>query len=189
MNSRRGILIWVTITAVGAGSCSSSPSGSDAAEELATAGFDTSMRLTSADFDDGEAIPARFTCDGDDVSPQLSWEGVPKQAVELALVVDDPDASGGTYVHWVLFGLDPSLSGLEEATTPSGARAADNSAGDAEYKGPCPPGDDDAHRYRFSLYALDAPLTADDGADTASALGLIREAADAKGTLTGTFDR
>ena len=81
------------------------------------------------------------------------------------------------------------MSGLDEATTPSGARAADNSAGDAEYKGPCPPGDDDAHRYRFSLYALNAPLTADDGADTASALGLILEAADAKGTLTGTFDR
>ena len=114
---------------------------------------------------------------------------MPNAAVDLALVVDDPDASGGTYVHWVLFGLDPSATELEEGELPAGARQAKNSAGDAGYKGPCPPAGDDPHRYRFTVYALDKQLAADDGTGTGDALTAIREGAIAKGTLTGTFDR
>ena len=147
------------------------------------------MTVTSPAFAEGAPIPPEFSCDGDDVAPPLSWKGVPDDTVELALVVDDPDASRGTYVHWVLFGLDPSLTGLDEAEVPNGARQAKNSAGDAEYKGPCPPGGDDPHRYRFTLYALGEEITVDDGAGTGDALAAVSDAAIAKGTLTGTFDR
>jgi Raf kinase inhibitor-like YbhB/YbcL family protein len=169
--------------------CSSGPSGSGDADELAGRDVPADITVTSPAFDEDEPIPQTYSCDGDDHSPALAWQGVPDPADELALVVDDPDASGGTYVHWVLFGLDPSVTALDEGTVPSGARQATNSAGDARYKGPCPPGGDDAHRYRFTLYALDDHLGADDGADLGDVLPAIGRAAIAKGTLTGTFDR
>jgi Raf kinase inhibitor-like YbhB/YbcL family protein len=165
------------------------PSGSGDAEDLADKPLDAVITVTSPAFTDGAPIPTEFSCDGDDVSPPLAWAGVPDDAVELALVVDDPDARNGPYVHWVLFGLDPSVSGLEQGEVLAGARQAKNSAGDAEYKGPCPPGGDDAHHYRFTVYALGEKITVDDGADTGDALKAVDEAATAKGTLTGTFDR
>ena len=125
---------------------------------------------------------------GDATARSCGRDGPPATWVELALV-DDPDAPRGTYVHWVLFGLDPSVSELEEGDMPAGARQAKNSAGDARYKGPCPPGDDDPHRYGFTVHALGKQLAADDGTGTGDALTAVRECAIAKGTLTGTFDR
>jgi len=98
-------------------------------------------------------------------------------------------AGGGTYVHWVLFGLDPSLTDVEVGVVPTGGRQAENSAGDAAYKGPCPPGGDDPHRYRFTVYALNDEIAADDGAAAGDVLDRVRETTIAKGTLTGTFDR
>jgi Raf kinase inhibitor-like YbhB/YbcL family protein len=170
-------------------SCGSSPSGSGDAEKLAEQDIEASITVSSAALAQDAPIPPKYSCDGDDVSPPLSWDGVPNAAVDLALVVDDPDASGGTYVHWVLFGLDPSVTELEEGELPAGARQAKNSAGDAGYKGPCPPAGDDPHRYRFTVYALDNQLAAVDGAGTGEALTAVRERAIAKGTLTATFDR
>ena len=168
--------------------CSSTPAGSGAAEKLADEPLDTVITLSSRVFAEGDPIPSEFSCEGEDVSPPLSWEGVPGEAMELALVVDDPDASGGTYVHRVLFGLDPSLTGLQAGVTPTGGRQAENSAGDAIYKGPCPPGGD-PHHYRFTVYTLREGLAADDGADAGELLGQVQEVAIAKGTLTGTFAR
>lgn len=170
-------------------SCGSSPSGSGDAEKLAEQDIEASITVSSAALAQDAPIPPKYSCDGDDVSPPLSWDGVPKSAVDLALVVDDPDASGGTYVHWVLFGLDPSVTELEEGELPAGARQAKNSAGDAGYKGPCPPAGDDPHHYRFTVYALDEHLPAVDGASTGDALTAVRDGALSKGTLTGTFDR
>jgi phosphatidylethanolamine-binding protein (PEBP) family uncharacterized protein len=121
-------------------SCGSSPSGSGDAEKLAEPDIEASITVRSGALEQDAPIPPKYSCDGDDVSPPLSWDGVPKAAVDLALVVDDPDASGGTYVHWVLFGLDPSVTKLEEGDLPAGARQAKNSAGDAGYKGPLPAG-------------------------------------------------
>ena len=168
--------------------CSSTPAGSDAAEELAGQPVDTVITVSSRAFAEGDPIPSEYSCDGDDVSPPLSWDGVPGEAMELALVVDDPDASGGTYVHWVLFGLGPSLTDLEAGITPTGGRQAENSAGDANYNGPCPPGGD-PHHYRFTVYTLSEEIAAEDGADADDVLGQVRDVAIAKETLTGTFDR
>jgi Raf kinase inhibitor-like YbhB/YbcL family protein len=139
------------------------------------------ITVTSGSFPAGGSIPARFTCDGQEVSPQLGWSGVPAGTAELALVVDDPDAPGGTYVHWVVAHLDPG------AVSP-GATELPNSAGEPAYAGPCPPGGP-AHHYRFTLYAL--PQRVDLAADAAPAntIAAIERAATARGRLTATYAR
>jgi Raf kinase inhibitor-like YbhB/YbcL family protein len=118
------------------------------------------MNLTSSSFADGERIPEKYTCEGQDVSPPLSWDDVPDDTTEFALTCEDPDAPGRTFVHWVMWGIDPTLIGLEEGRVPSGARLGRNDFGRAGYGGPCPPPGDEPHRYRFTLYALDVPSIA-----------------------------
>ena len=128
--------------------------------------------LQTAAFDAGAAIPRKYTCEGDNVSPALSWSNVPEGARSLALIVDDPDAPRGTFVHWVLFNLPP-----EVGTLPEGVRVREhfknselrpvegaNDFGKTGYGGPCPPRGDRAHRYFFKLYALDTTLDLREGA-------------------------
>jgi len=143
------------------------------------------IAVTSPAFAEGAAIPTRFSCRAADVSPPLRWTGVPAGAAQLALVVDDPDAPRGTFVHWVVFALPPDATGLEEGQLPGGARQARNSAGDAAYAGPCPPSG--THHYRFTVYALRAPLDLPAGAGLDEALAGIDERVLAKGRLVGTF--
>jgi Raf kinase inhibitor-like YbhB/YbcL family protein len=146
------------------------------------------ITVSSPAFTEGAAIPQRFTCEGDNRSPPLAWAGVPAGTVGLALVVDDPDAPRGTYVHWVVVGLDPASTELAEAAVPPDARQLPNSAGKAAYTGPCPPGGP-AHHYRFTVYALQH--TAEVGADASpdAAIQAIEAAATARGRLVGTFGR
>jgi Raf kinase inhibitor-like YbhB/YbcL family protein len=146
------------------------------------------ITVTSSSFPAGGSIPVRFTCDGQEVSPQLGWSGVPAGTAELALVVDDPDAPGGTYVHWVVATLDPGRRELAEGAVPPGATELPNSAGEPAYAGPCPPGGP-AHHYRFTLYAL--PQRVDLAADAAPAntIAAIERAATARGRLTATYAR
>jgi Raf kinase inhibitor-like YbhB/YbcL family protein len=120
------------------------------------------MQLTSSAFANGNLIPARYTCDGENVSPALAWTGVPPAAKALALIVDDPDAPAGTWVHWVLLNLPAGAAGLPEAVPPgkpldNGAVQGTTSFRQKGYGGPCPPGG--THRYYFRLYALDGPLS------------------------------
>jgi Raf kinase inhibitor-like YbhB/YbcL family protein len=147
------------------------------------------MHVTSPAFADGGTIPKRYSCDGEEVSPPLRWTGVPADARELALVVDDPDAPGGGFVHWVLFKLARDLAGLGENAVPAGAREAKNSAGRSGWSGPCPPPGDAPHHYRFTLYALRSPLSEKDGADADAVLSAIQDAATARGRLVGRFGR
>jgi Raf kinase inhibitor-like YbhB/YbcL family protein len=120
------------------------------------------LLLSSTAFADGAEMPPAYTCDGRDISPPLAWSGVPAGAKSLTLIVDDPDAPDPraprmTWVHWVVYNLPPSLSGLPEAAAiPPGATAGRNDFGNARYGGPCPP--IGKHRYFFKLYALDATL-------------------------------
>jgi Raf kinase inhibitor-like YbhB/YbcL family protein len=146
------------------------------------------ISVTSSAFADGAKIPTRFTCAGANLAPPLAWSGAPEDAVELALVVDDPDAPGGTYTHWVLFHLDPGVTGLQEGQVPPGARQAHNSGGEVGYTGPCPPGGP-AHHYRFTVYALSDRLDLADRAELDEALQGITRAATARGRLSGTFAR
>jgi Raf kinase inhibitor-like YbhB/YbcL family protein len=109
------------------------------------------MELTSRAFADGEEIPRTYTCDGEDVSPPLAWAGVPPEASSLALLVDDPDAPGGTFTHWLAWGLDPARGGLREGE-PAPLEGV-NDFGAKGYRGPCPP-PGRPHRYVFQLFAL-----------------------------------
>src|SRR5215210_2709323 len=118
------------------------------------------ISLTSPAFTANGAIPSVHTCDGRDLSPALAWSGVPPAAKSLALIVDDPDAPRGTWVHWVVYNLPPSATGLPEGAG-SGALLAGATSGRNDFKrtgygGPCPPSG--SHRYFFKLYALDAVL-------------------------------
>jgi Raf kinase inhibitor-like YbhB/YbcL family protein len=110
------------------------------------------LQLTSSTFQEGGAIPNKYTCDGQNVSPQLDWTGIPDQAKSLVLIVDDPDAPNGTFVHWVLYGLPADLTGLQESAA-DGIQGV-NGFHKSSYGGPCPP-KGTTHRYFFKLYALD----------------------------------
>jgi hypothetical protein len=119
------------------------------------------LTLTSPSFKTGEPIPAVYTCVGRSVSPKLDWSGAPAGAQSFALIMDDPDAPGGTFVHWVIYNIPASSAGLAEnagaeAQPADGSLQGKNSAGRVGYIGPCPPSG--AHRYYFKLYALDAKL-------------------------------
>jgi len=146
------------------------------------------IAVSSPAFAAGAAIPPRFTCEGENLSPPLAWSGVAAGTAEVALVVDDPDAPGGTYVHWVVVGLDPAQAQLAEGAAPPGARQLPNSAGSAAYTGPCPPGGP-AHHYRFTVYALEHPAEVAGDADPETAVQAIEAAASARGRLVATFGR
>jgi len=129
-----------------------------------TAPTASKLALTSAAFAHEASIPTKYTCEGEDLSPPLSWSGLPEGTKSLVLIVDDPDAPDPaapkmTWVHWVLFDIPPSVSGLEEAVKqlPSGTKDGINSWKKTGYGGPCPP--IGRHRYFHKLYALDAMLS------------------------------
>ncbi|HQS83817.1 MAG: hypothetical protein B7Y25_02600 [Alphaproteobacteria bacterium 16-39-46] len=123
------------------------------------------MILTSTAFKNGQPLPRIYTCDGDDISPPLSFGEVPAAAKSLVLIHDDPDAPVGTWTHWVLFNLPPNSTGLEEniKKLPVGTKSGKNSWGKLGYGGACPP--DKEHLYEFKLFALDDVLSLDEGAD------------------------
>jgi len=147
------------------------------------------ITLRSPAFADGDTIRRVHTCDGDDVSPPLEWSGVPSDAAELAVVVEDPDAPGGTFVHWVLWRLDTGEPVLGQGQVPAGAREGRNDFGRLGWGGPCPPRGSDPHRYVFTLLALSDPLPVDAGASAAT----VKRAADgevlAEGRLTARYGR
>ena len=118
------------------------------------------MKLTSADFDNEGMIPEEFTCDGRNISPDLSVTDVPEGAKSLALIMDDPDAPGGTFVHWVVWNIPPRTSSIERGKEPEGSQGR-TSFGRKGYGGPCPPSG--THRYYFKLYALDEELDLKEG--------------------------
>jgi Raf kinase inhibitor-like YbhB/YbcL family protein len=128
------------------------------------------LKVTSSAFSEGGMIPRQYTCDGPDISPELSWEGVPEGTRSLALICDDPDAPAGTWVHWVLFNIPAGEKGLpaeiaSKAALSNGSLQGTNDFGRLGYGGPCPPRG--THRYYFKLYALDIVLPLNAGAKKA----------------------
>jgi Raf kinase inhibitor-like YbhB/YbcL family protein len=115
------------------------------------------MNISSPDFANGQDIPPRFTCDGENVNPELDIEDAPAEAAGLALVFDDPDSPGGTanpgWVHWLVFNIDPKTTTIARGETPAGTLIGINDWNKAEWGGPCP--GSGAHRYFFTLFALD----------------------------------
>lgn len=145
------------------------------------------VSVHSPAFSDGSAIPERFGCDGTGAVPPLRWDDVPGDAAAVALVVDDPDAPGGTFVHWIVLDLPPATARLDAGRLPDGAVQATNSAGEAAYAPPCPPSG--THHYRFTVYALSERTGLDDGVSADTALDAIRDRVVARGRLVGTFTR
>ncbi|HKJ59670.1 MAG TPA: YbhB/YbcL family Raf kinase inhibitor-like protein [Halobacteriales archaeon] len=169
--------------------------GGGAADSPATT-LSGSPTIASPAFDDGGAIPTRYTCDGEDLSPELSIADVPADASSLALLVDDPDAPGGTFTHWLLWDVPASTSRIAEGVpsgetldTLGGATQGTNDAGVVGYSGPCPPADDGPHRYRFRLHALGEPLDLEAGADRPTFDQALGAVARSGSVLRGTYDR
>ena len=120
-------------------------------------GGDTmAFKISSPDFKEGDTIPKRFTCEGEDVSPEMHWEGAPSGTKSFSLIVEDPDAPVGTFTHWVLYDIPGNLGRLEQgAGRGEGMKNGITDFGRASYGGPCPPKGHGTHRYFFILRALD----------------------------------
>jgi Raf kinase inhibitor-like YbhB/YbcL family protein len=143
--------------------------------------------LTSSAFGEGEAIPRRHTCEGEDLSPPLAWTDVPDETASLALIVDDPDAPRGTFTHWVGWELDPATSGLREGeAAPVEGR---NDFGQSGYRGPCPPPGHGPHRYVFRLHAVSGELDLAAGAGKEEFRRALEERVLAVAELTGSYER
>lgn len=120
-----------------------------------------SMKLVSPAFANNGTIPSAYTCDGQNINPPLSFEDVPIDTKSLVLIVDDPDAPMGTWVHWVVFNIPPIVHQIQENSSPQGVESV-TSFGKPGYGGPCPP--TGVHHYHFKLYALDSMLSLDQSA-------------------------
>ena len=160
----------------------------------AAAKGDTTMeiKVTSPAFKDGEFIPKKFTCDGDNMSPAIDWSGIPASAKYIALICDDPDAPRGTWVHWVIFNIPVAAKGLAEnfphkSTLPDGSRQGINDSHEIGYDGPCPPGG--VHRYYFKVYALDKAVNLESGATKTQLLRAMEGHVVAEGVLMGRYKR
>ncbi|MCU0592519.1 MAG: YbhB/YbcL family Raf kinase inhibitor-like protein [Desulfobacterales bacterium] len=159
---------------------------------LSSGGTDMAVTLTSSAFTEGALIPKKYTCDAEDISPDLKWSGVPHEAKSVALICDDPDAPVGTWVHWVLFNIPADVTALHagipaEAVLKNGARHGKNDFRKLGYGGPCPPGG--IHRYYFKIYALDTLLTLESGSTKAQLSAAMKGHVLAEGQLMGKYQR
>lgn len=152
----------------------------------------TTMKLESTAFTSNQLIPSTYTCDGKDISPPLSWSEPPEKTQSFALIVDDPDAPGRTFVHWVLYNLPPTTRQLPEGLPHQpelslGGRQGKNDFDRYGYGGPCPPSG--THRYYFKLYALDAELDLELGVTKSALLKAIEGHLLAETELIGHYSR
>jgi Raf kinase inhibitor-like YbhB/YbcL family protein len=152
------------------------------------------FELISTAFEQGEPIPEKYSCDGEDISPSLAWGDPPAGTQSLALIMDDPDAPVGTWDHWILFNISPDLRELQEDLPITGKNidpdaifVGNNSWGRAGYGGPCPPSG--AHRYFFKLYALDTIINLLPGATKQELLDAMEGHILAEAELMGTYRR
>ncbi len=192
----RLIIVWVMVIVLLLAGCSAagpeeSGQPSSAADVTSTKGdSDMSFTLTSTAFEAGGAIPVRYSCVGQDISPPLRWTEPPQATESLALIVDDPDAPIGTFTHWVMYNIPASVQELPEAMAAdkeleNGTRQGNNSAHQTGYKGPCPPSG--THRYFFRLFALDTKLDLPANADKKQLESAMQEHVLAQTELMGTF--
>lgn len=163
--TRRSFLIAV---GVGASGCTG---GEDGETPEVPEDSEGSLSVSSLAFEDGEEIPTEYTCEGENVSPPLRIEGIPEEAETLALIVDDPDAPNQTFVHWLLWNIPADTEQIPQSmprgpaiSDLGGAEQGTNDAEEVGYSGPCPPGEDGPHTYRFILYAVETELELEAGA-------------------------
>ena len=143
------------------------------------------MELKSPEFKNNEFIPKKFTCHGENINPELTVEGIPEPARSLALIVDDPDAPRGTWIHWAMFNIPTDISKIEEDSAPG--KQGINDSGRIGYDGPCPPSG--THRYIFKIYALDTEFNLKEGINKAALEKAMEGHILASAELTGLFKK
>ena len=143
------------------------------------------MTLTTSTFNDGEAIPRRFTCDGDDIPPALAVADLPEGTRSQALIMDDPDAPKGTFTHWLVYDI-PAAEGALDVDS---GKTLKNGFGRSGYGGPCPPPGHGTHRYYFTLYAVDVPSLTLKGRSRADLEDALRTQTLAKAAVMGRYER
>jgi Raf kinase inhibitor-like YbhB/YbcL family protein len=174
---------------------STTVSSASAANDTASRSSSMTLKVTSSAFQQGGSIPAKYTCEGQDVSPPLAWAGAPSTAKSIAMIVDDPDAPDPAkpqrvYVHWVAYNIPVNASLSENASKsglPKGAVQGNNDWGKPEYGGPCPP--IGRHRYFFKLYALDTQLTGLSAPNKADLERAMKGHIVDSGELMGTYQK
>lgn len=154
-----------------------------------TAGPMAGVELRSAAFHDNEMIPRRHSKDGEDISPPLTWSGVPEDTSELLLMCEDPDAPSGNFLHWLVAGIEPGTAGVEAGGSPAGGSARTNGFGDQGWGGPRPPAGDPPHRYFFRLYALSRAVDLPNGATPEDVHAAVDRIQLASGALVGLYQR
>lgn len=145
------------------------------------------IQITSTAFTEGENIPRLYTCDDQNISPPLAWTGIPTSTTSLAIIMDDPDAPAGTWVHWVLYNLPPNTTSLEQGKIGLGLDGK-NDFNRFGYGGPCPPRGSN-HRYFIKIYALDVELDLKSGASKAQVESAMRGHILVQGQLMGRYGR
>jgi len=147
----------------------------------------SSMQITSSAFKNNGNIPSKFSCQGEGINPQLSFIDVPKKAKSLVLIMDDPDAPIGTFVHWVIYNISPVTTEIKENSFPNDANFGKNGMGKTSYVAACPPSG--THRYFFKLYALDTILNFVSIPDKKSVENALQEHILEKGQLIGLYKK
>ena len=145
--------------------------------------------VRSSTIDDGERIPDRHSHDGPNVSPAIEWVGVPNGAAEIVLMCSDPDAPSGTFLHWLVTGIDPHTGGVPEGRTPEEGQVWPNDFGEEGWGGPAPPPGHGPHHYQFEVYALAQPIELPDHPTADDVHRATEGIAMAQGTLVGVFER
>ena len=191
---------WAGFVIAGTGSlgCSQTTAPSQPSPGGSGPKGESTMKLTvsSTAFAAGERIPKQYTGEGADRSPPLAWTGAPAGTKEFALIMDDPDAPAGTWVHWVLYKIPPTTTSLKEGVPkdptlkdPGGALQGKNSSKASGYHGPMPPPGHGTHHYHFKIYALGKALTLSPSATKEQLLDAMRGQILAEGDLIGTYSR
>lgn len=151
------------------------------------------ISISADEFKQGDNIPDKFTCNGRDISPSLSWKGIPAGTKSIALIMDDPDATRGTFTHWVLYNIPAETLKLPESmphdqTLTDGSMQGISDYGRSDYGGPCPP-PGKPHRYYFKVYALDTKLNLPPGASKEQVENAMKGHILAQGELMGKYQR
>lgn len=146
------------------------------------------LHVSSPAFLDGQTIPQKYSCDGENVSPPLEWDGTPDRAKSIAVICDDPDAPSGTFTHWLLYDIPAATPRLGEGAANTG-KAGLNSFGKIGYGGPCPPHKDAAHEYVFHVYALDVASLGKPGLSKSDLTAAMEGHVLAEGELTANYGR
>lgn len=210
MAARRVCALWMlpvvcALAPLGCGASQDSRSTGRTSEDqsrgatgMNTTNTATTIEVRSSAFANGQPIPRRHTGDGEDISPALEWSAVPAGTQELAMIVDDPDAPGGTWVHWVIYKIPASTTGLPEGiprqqklSQPDGALQGRNSwpTDNIGYRGPQPPPGHGVHHYHFKLFALDTVLDVKPGIDKKALTEAMKNHILAQGETIGTYKR